>query len=63
MCTDGIKVKDMQQKRGCVLEERKKERELMVNEEVERGERKKRVQRDESIITHVINRALNRRGA
>lgn len=26
-----------------------------MNEEVERVERKKRVQRDESIITHVIN--------
>lgn len=52
----------MQQKIGFVLEERKKEKELMMNE-VERGEKKKRVQRDESIITHVINRALNRRGA
>lgn len=63
MCAGEINVKDMQQKRGFVLEESKKGKELMINEEVERGERKKRVQRDESIITHVINRALNIRGA
>lgn len=36
---------------------------LMRNEEVKGGERKKRVQRDDSIITHVINKALNRCGA
>lgn len=40
MCADEINVKDMQQKRGFVLEERKKEKELMMKEERGRKEYK-----------------------
>lgn len=44
----------------CVCVRGKEEKESMMNEEVKGGERRKR---DDSVITRVINKALNRCGA